>query len=213
MSEIYIPPTLINGDYLKAYSPIPINFSIESVRPFISIAEETWIVPILGRALYSELLKEVNENQITDVNSSLLVKIYMLESMAVLYESLPFIRSHISEVGITLGKSDNSDSISSSDLNNITNHLRSQLEVLKTMLKDFLEANKDCYPLYRSDDCSSCTVSNDECNAFMLTLWNTRDLNEIGQHRSIYWYSLYKTIKDHPNIDIRLYSNKVPRLY
>lgn len=212
MADIFTPSTLINEEYLKAYSPIPLNFSIEAIRPFIPIAEETWIVPIIGRALYTELLKEVSENDISDVNSSLLVKIYMLESMAILYESLPFIRSHISEVGITLGKSDNSDSVSSSDMSNLINHLRSQLEVLKTMLKEFLSENKDCYPLYRAEDCDTCQGT-DPCDDFMLLLWNTRELSSVGSQRDIYWLSLYQTIKDRPNIDTRLYSNKRPRLF
>lgn len=208
MAEIYISPSLINEEYLKAYSPIPLNFNWDNIRMFCNIAEEIWIVPIIGRALYDELIEQVNQNNVTDVNSSLLIKIYMLEAMAIVYESLPFIRSHISEVGITLGKSDNSDSISSTDTNNLLNHLRSQLEVLKSQLKEFLDKNKDCYPLYRSDDdCCSSTNTN-ECDNFALFLWNTNDLSINDKTRTMYWYSLYQKLNDRPNIDTRIYPSK-----
>lgn len=209
MSEIYITPCLINQDYLKAYSPIPINFNWEDIRAYANIAEEIWIVPIIGRALYDELINQIQDNNVTDINSTLLIKIYMLEAIAITYEALPFIRSHISEVGITLGKSDNSDSISSNDFTNLLNHLRNQIEVLKDMLKSFLEKHKECYPLYRGndDECSSCN-ENDECFNFMLTLWNSQDIASYDNERNIFYYSLYQRMKNRPNADVKLYSNK-----
>lgn len=200
MENIYILPTLINEQYLKAYSPIPINYNYEDIRPFISVAEEIWIIPILGRTLYNELIEQVSKNEITPENSTLLVKIYQLEAIATLYEALPFVKSHISEVGITNGKSENSDTITTTDFANLKNHLLTQIEVLKKMLKQFLETNKECYPLYVSDICT-CDSSDNVSWIIDSAIWNNEDLNNYKK-----LMNYYSIKKNKPNANLRLYS-------
>lgn len=95
MNEIYQIPILITVEYLKEYSPIPNNFNWNEIKPFIPIAEEVHIVPIIGRKLYYELLEQVQKNEVTDVNSTLLLKIYQLEAIAVCLEALPFFTYHL----------------------------------------------------------------------------------------------------------------------
>lgn len=178
MSNIYQIPILINEDYLKAYSPIPSNFDWSDIRPFVPIAEEAHIVPIIGRELYNELLEEVTENDVTDVNSTLLIRIYQVEAIAVSIEALPFLWGHFSEKGITLGKSENSESITSKDLSVIQNHLISQLTVFKKILKDFLENNADCYPLYvKEDEMCSCSPKQNGNPRLFSTTKITKDKN------------------------------------
>lgn len=70
------------------------------------------------------------------------------------FEALPFIWSHMSEVGITKGHSDNSDSIDLKDLNYISQHLKAQLQARLDNLEYFLKTHLDSYPLYVVvDDC------------------------------------------------------------
>lgn len=153
MSEIYETPILITEAYLKAYSPIPLNYNWKDIKPFITIAENIYIVPILGKQLYDELIDQVTDNTVTDVNSTLLLKLYPLEALTVVIESLPFQWANITEKGITLGKSDNSDSIDRKDLTELMNHLKSEVDVLTRGVKKFLEDNKECFPLYVSENC------------------------------------------------------------
>lgn len=157
MSEIFLTPVLITDDYLAAYSPLPKNYDYSDIRPFISIAEQVWIVDIIGKPLYKELIEQVATNTVTDENATLLLKIYQLEAIAVVYEALPFIWTSFTEKGITLGKSDNSESIKSTDLSVIQNHLRSQLTSYQKLLKQFLEDNAECFPLYVPDVNECCS--------------------------------------------------------
>ena len=102
---------LINEKYLKEFSPIPLNYNLKEIHNYIKLSEQIWLEPILGNAFYQELLYQVKTNEVTEENSTALVEaIYPLLGYAVALESLPFLWSHISEVGITLGKSENSDS-------------------------------------------------------------------------------------------------------
>ena len=111
MSNINKQQTLINAEYLKQYSLFPKNYDLTDIQNFIPVAEQIHILPILGISLYEELLDQVTTNTLTDENSTLLLEVYRVEGIAVLYESLPFVWAHVSQVGITKGKSDNSDSL------------------------------------------------------------------------------------------------------
>lgn len=157
---VQYPYTLINEAYLKKYSPLPENYNMEEVMPFVHPAEELYIKPILGIALYEHLLEVVNDNNVSPEESTLLLNIYPLESFAVIYESLPFLAFHFSEVGITSGHSENSSPISTGNMNYINNHIKNMVELMKANLKKFLDDHADLFPLYKGDG-KEC---NCECN-------------------------------------------------
>ena len=159
-TEVIKPGTLINEAYFKQFSPVPDNYNIKDIEPYFKVAEEIWIKPLIGVPLYEELLEEVNTNNVSPENSTLLLVLYPYLSFAIVFECLPFLSYHISEVGITKGKSDNSDSVSINDVNYINAHIREQVEVMKSQLKKFLNEHSDSYPLYKPDNCS---CDNSEC--------------------------------------------------
>lgn len=148
MADTIKEPVLINQEYLKAYSLLPQNYDLTEVSNFIPIAERIHIFPILGEALFDELLTQVSENSLTEVNSTLLLKLYRIEGIAVVLEALPFIWTHFSKTGLTLGKSDNSDSISNKDITYIETRLTAQLESEKRYVKQWLDDHSEAYPLY-----------------------------------------------------------------
>lgn len=144
-------PTIINEEYFKQYSPIPDNYDLNEIKPFFKVAEQLWVLPLMGQALYDELLEQVCENNVTPENATLLLVTYPYLAFSICYEALPFIAYHFSQVGVTKGKSDNSDSVSINDVNFISGTLRTQVEVMKGQLKKFLEEHSDVYPLYKPD--------------------------------------------------------------
>lgn len=200
MSDILYTINLINEEYLKAYSPIPVNFNYDEIRPFVTVAERIWLSDVIGCDLYEELLEQVEKDDISEENSTLLLKIYPYLAMAVTYEALPFIAYHFSEVGITAGKSENSEPITNAQLTNIQNHLRTELEVLKKMLVDWLNKNHTCYPSYypTNVECS--------CNDSLYCdlLWS--DVNSATV-RDMRWKNLRRIIQNNPNANVRLYGN------
>lgn len=147
--------TLITSKFLKDFSPIPLNFDTTEINNYTSIAEHIWIRPIVGDELYDELLEQVKDNELSDENGTLLVEaIYPLLGFATVLEGLPFLWSRINETGITLGKSDNSDSVSLKDMVYIEKHLRSQVEVRKDYLIHWLDEHSESFPLYHPTDCN-----------------------------------------------------------
>lgn len=159
MSNIKRQPVLINDEYLREYSLFPKNYDFTEIENFIPLAEQIHIQSIIGMALYEELLDQVTNNNLTDENSTLLLEIYKVEGLAVLYEALPFCWAHLSQVGITLGKSDNSDSIANKDISYINTHIKAQLDYAKRYLKKWLETYSDNFPLYiKEEELCDCPV-------------------------------------------------------
>ena len=152
MADIVEVQTLITEEYFKAYSPISDNYNIKDIKPYFHVAEKLWIEPIVGTPLYEELLDEVEKDEVTPEHATLLLNIYPLLSFAIVYESLPFVSYHLSQVGITKGKSENSDSVSIKDVNYISTQLRNQCETMKMLLKKFLDEHAEHYPLYYAAD-------------------------------------------------------------
>lgn len=161
-----IQNTLINEKWLKEFSPIPLNYNTKEVQNYIKIAEQIWIEPVLKYSFYDELLYQVKNNQLTDENSTALVEaIYPYLAYAVALEALPLLWLHISEVGITLGKSDNSDSATLKDMTYIESHLRRQVEARKDFCIKWLDEHCSSFPLYHPTNCDdNCCGGKDGLN-------------------------------------------------
>lgn len=154
-----IQNSIINEAWLKEFSPIPLNYNMKELHNYVKLAETIWLLPVIGDDYYDELLEQVADNELTDANSTALVEaIYPYLAFAVAYEALPVMWAHISEVGITKGKSDNSDSLDLKDMTYVQQHLRSQVEARKDYCIKWLCERSDTYPLITTCECDCCTT-------------------------------------------------------
>ena len=155
--------TIINEKWLKEFSPIPLNYNMKELHNYVKLAEAIWLVPIIGNDFYEELLEQVEENNLSEENSTALVEaIWPYLGFAVAYEALPILWAHISEVGITKGKSDNSDSLDLKDMTYVSQHLRTQVEARKDYCKKWLCEHYESVPNLNVCACEcSCCCNND----------------------------------------------------
>ena len=149
---------IINEKYFKIFSPIPINYNMAELKNYISVAQEIWVRPLIGTELLDEIEHQVEINQVSDTNSTLLTegKLWQYLAYATCLEGLGFIWAHFSEVGITVADSDTSKSITLKDLTYIEAHLRRQVEFLKDSVKNWLCEHQESFPLM---DCCACGCS------------------------------------------------------
>ena len=173
---------IINEKYLKQFSPIPLNFNLAEVKNYIPVAEKIWVIPLIGGDLFDEIDYQVQNNNLSNETQALLTEggLWQYLSFAVCYEALPILWSHISEVGITKGKSDNSDSLTLKDITYVQQHLRQQVEFLKDSVKKYICEHSDYFPLadYCACGCSCCgeKAKLNKPNP-MLELYSTRRKN------------------------------------
>lgn len=174
---------LINKSLLAKYSPLPINYNFDEVMLYQPIAISIWVRPILGDAFTDELEYEVANNNVSEANSTLMTSGGLLQylSYAMCLQALPFVWAHVSEVGITKGKSEFSDSIDLKDMTYIEASIRRTVETLKDNLIKWLDCHCDNFPLYHPTGCGSC------CNNKGLTTPNPM-------------WSIYSTKKRHTNL-------------
>lgn len=159
---------IINQTYLKKYSPIPLNYNLTEVMNYVGVAEKIWVIPLIGYDLFEEIDEQVKTNTVSEENATLLTEggLWQYLAFATVYEALPVIWAHISEVGITKGKSDNSDSLDLKDMTYMTQHIRNQVEVLKDQLKKWICEHNESFPLADvcACGCSSCCDHNAKLN-------------------------------------------------
>lgn len=159
---------IINEKYMKQYSPIPLNYNMTEVKNYIPVAEKIWVIPLIGSDLFDEINDQVANNTVSETNATLLTEggLWQYLAFATVYEALPMIWSHISEVGVTKGKSDNSDSLDLKDMTYVSQHLRNQVEVLKDQLKKWICEHNESFPLADvcACGCNSCCDHNAKLN-------------------------------------------------
>lgn len=149
---------IINESFFKKYSPIPVNYNMAEIKNYIGVAEKIWVKPLIGDELFDTIEEQVKNNQVSPEIATLLTEggVWQYLSFATVYEALPVVWAHISEVGVTKGKSDNSDSLDLKDMTYVSQHLRNQVEVLKDQLKKWLCEHNETFPTI---DCCACGCS------------------------------------------------------
>ena len=159
---------LINSKWLKEFSPYPLNYNTKELDNYIKLSEAIWILPIIGREWYEELLEQVKTNTLTDAHSTALVEaIWPYLGFAVCYEALPMTWASVTEIGVVKGRSENSESLTLKDLTLVQQHLRNQVEARKDFAIHWINDHIQHFPLIcqcKGCDCSCCQDNNAKLN-------------------------------------------------
>lgn len=143
------PLPLINEELFKQYSPVTSNTDITEFVPYIGIAQELHIEPVLGEPLMSELKEQIADNSLTPDNSALILKIAPALSFYAVYQALPFHWATIVNKGITIRESENSKGVNINDIAQLRRWIKDDAQILATQLTTFLCRCRASYPLWR----------------------------------------------------------------
>jgi hypothetical protein len=126
---------------------------------YVDVAEKIWLIPILGYDWYDEIQEQVLNNNVSEENATALVEaIWPYLGFCIMYEALPSIAYHASEVSLTKGKSDISDPLTLKEIGYYQEHIRRQVEARKDFLKKWICEHYEYYPLADvcACECSCC---------------------------------------------------------
>ena len=158
---------IVNQGILKA-APINQRFDAALLAPHINIAESRHLKSILCSAFYNDLVSQkdgtgqynsdlgtVTAAYTTNANYETLYKDYILPYMAicVLDQALPMIGVQIGSAGVYAHNSDFGTNEGIEGIKYIQEKLRSDIQVLRQSLLDYLCENKAVYALFCSGDC------------------------------------------------------------
>lgn len=143
---------LITESLFKQHSPVTSNTDITEFVPYIAIAQELHIEPVLGEPLMSELKEQIEANELSPENSDLILRIAPALSFYAVYQALPFHWATIVNKGITVRESENSKGVDINDLAQLRQWIKNDADLLKSQLVDFLYRCRGSYPLWRPSD-------------------------------------------------------------
>lgn len=157
---MYRPIALISEELFKISSPVTANTDLTDFIPYITIAQELYIEPILGEPLMSELKKQIEDNTLTQANSDLIIKIAPALSFYAVYQAIPFHWAAIVNKGITIRESENSKGVDIKDIAQLRRWIKDDAQILVSQLIEFLCRCKSNYPLWRpTNDCCNDVIN------------------------------------------------------
>ena len=175
------PVLIISEELLKLYSPLSRNVDVDKVYPFLHLAQEFYLEDILGIALLEELQSQVESGEITEENKALLLKVAPVLANYACYLAMRSLTYSVTEKGITLEKSENSQTISEKELGEYILSIKNLCEMHKEVLIKYLCRCALTYPLWRpqSDECNCekyipTDGSSDVDRAFTVSFPNTK---------------------------------------
>lgn len=148
---------LISEELLKLYSPLSKNISVDKVYPYLHLAQPYFVEPIIGMALMNELQQQIDEDEITDVNKALLIKIAPVLANYATYLAMRSLTYSITEKGITRENSENSSTIDRNELGDYILNIKNLAEMHQEILIKYLCNCKDLYPLWRPENECNCS--------------------------------------------------------
>lgn len=160
---------LISEELLKLYSPLSKNVSVDKVFPHLHLAQPYYIVPILGDALTAELQYQIDNDELTDNNKALIIKIAMPLSLWATYLAMRSLTYSVTEKSITKESSDNSESIDYKELGTYIDDIKNKAEMATELLIKYLCKCQDLYPLWTpNNDC--------DCSKYLPSSGSTKNL-------------------------------------
>jgi hypothetical protein len=143
---------LISTSILKDRTSIHSNIDEKLLYPEIKAAQDMYIHPILGSALYDKIVGDINVSGTTTGVYKTLLDSYIID--ALLYYVLAGLPEAISfqfwNKGVIRKTGDNTELPSMSDLADVSNKYRVRAEWYAERLNKYLKQNSSIYPEYES---------------------------------------------------------------
>lgn len=145
---------LISEELLKLYSPLSKNVDVDKIYPYLHLAQPYFVEPILGDALLTELQQQIDNDELTPENKALIIKIAPVLAYYATYLAMRSLTYSITEKGLTLEHSENSQTIDRNSLGDYILDIKNQAEMYAEILIKFLCRCALSYPLWRpQSDC------------------------------------------------------------
>lgn len=151
---------IITEKLLKDYSPITDDTVIKNFVPYATLVQAIYIEPVLGSVLMDELKMQVQNNNLTPLNSALILKLAPALAHFTAYQGLPFQWAKIVGKGVTLQNSENSKALTADDLAWLSRRIRNDAETFLDLAVKYLCRCKESYPLWYPDK----EYCNEGCN-------------------------------------------------
>jgi len=160
---------------LKKLSTISENVDCLLLEPFLNISQEMYVMPILGTALYDDIIAQIDANTVSG-NTETLINDYIIPAIAFgsWYSSAPFLLYKTQRNGVLKMSTDTLTPVDPAEMSIYMSKLENLKAFYCNRLEHYLCENKTTFPLYRA----SCTKQSNG-GAFYLG-WKTK--TKVGDY-------------------------------
>lgn len=145
--------TLTTVEQLKALTSISDTMDCELLQPHLLIAQQLYVAPVLGDALYSDILSKFNDNTISG-NTETLLNEYIIPAIgfSAWFSAAPFLAYKTQRSGIQALASPDNTPVTPEELSLYIARVENYKDFYCLRLQKYLDDNESLFPLYRSAD-------------------------------------------------------------
>lgn len=140
---------LIDETNLKLWSPISKNVSVDRIFPFVTLAQEFYLSDVLGQPLKEELQQQVADDNLTQENKALMIKIFPVIGFWTSYLALRSLAYTTTQKGVEKSDSENSKALDHTEIGEYMLQLKNNAEQFTEILIQYLCHCKELYPKWR----------------------------------------------------------------
>lgn len=140
---------IVSTNELKNLTSIGQNLDCELLTPHLLIAQQLYLEPVLGCALYNDIISRYDNNWLTG-DTQTLYEEYLVPAIAysAWYSLSPFLNWRTSRNGINKSGTDTLQPIEIQEFSMYSSKVENLMRFYLKRLEDYLKCNKDLFPLY-----------------------------------------------------------------
>lgn len=149
----------ITEQYIKDTSYIDENVDMKLLRDVIELAQEKYILPLLGTGLYNQIAAQIVAGSVSAANTTLLDS-YIQKALKwwTLYEALDILTFKFTNKSVVKKNSENSQSVNTDELNRLFDSFGNNAEMYSERLTKYLVENVSTFTLYSNPGTGSDTI-------------------------------------------------------
>ena len=138
--------------WMRNRTPLNANVDVALIVPFLGVAQELHIQPILGTALYERLMAGVTAGNLTPDETSLVELVRPALAYYTLSVAIPFVATQIRNSGIVKTKSDTVETASKAEVDALSVATANMADFYAQRVTKYLCSNSSSFPLYSTSD-------------------------------------------------------------
>lgn len=145
--------TLVTVEQLKLLTSISSTMDCELLQPHLLIAQQLYVAPVLGDALYTDILTKFDANTISGDTQTLLDE-YITPAIGFSswFSAAPFLAYKTQRSGIQALASPDNTPVTVEELSLYISRVENLKDFYCERLQSYLYANQSKFPLYRQAD-------------------------------------------------------------
>lgn len=145
--------TIVTVNDLKNFTSIGENVDENLLTPFLLISQQMELSPVLGTALYDDIVSRFDNNQLTG-DTQTLYEYYIVNSVAysAWAQAAPFLNYKTQRTGLSTQATDVLTPLTPEELTIYITRVNNFRTYYLNRMEDYLIANKELFPLFRQNN-------------------------------------------------------------